>query len=745
MSPKLLFFSYRRLLRTLFGALLLGLLPPADGQAAQGVPRPCYVVLLVPGIRAGDLVQPDLPSLARMISEGGSGWMVCRAARVDDRRLLRPDGRETDASLLATLGSGSRALALLSRSDTPLVRFAALQTANAHLDHSVALGALGELFHRSGLRTATLGDNDSAWPDSEAWYLAVDASGQSDFPMTHSGLLTDDTAPFGVRTDVTGLLADFDAVRPRAGLIVIACDALDRADRYALNCRPKVVEEHRAAARRILETLLSGVLNRCQTRNGATDVPILLLAPAPAASSDERIDRLAPIVWWGSGGNAGTLFSASTRRPGLVLNTDVLATFADRLHLPLPSGATGRPFHSDRMPSALFRPQPAAPSAFYLAAQYDEWLRVARLQNAPGGLPTLQLLLPLLGTALLFVSLRVKAETRVRLHRIVGAIATVVITLPLGMLVLPLLRPSAPWAAEACLTTLMLTVGIFSAVRPRSVLPLFRLLCVLLLIALMIDLLTGTHLLQVAWMSYSVVEGARFYGIGNEYMGVAIGAACVLFALSRTHAETSALPKIPVQGLGSVVIFVALTVAMGAYGAKVGAIPSAGAAFTVTLLVWRRGRLGLPEVGAVLLLAAAGLGLLALFDARHATGDQTHFIRALTGAGGGSLPEILRRKLQMEGWLLLHSAWSPTLVAAAATLAWIRRNSPEAFASRRSQAALMGLAAGAVACLLCNDSGLTAAALLLLYGWAWAALEATRTVPIVASADETTPLKPFPA
>ena len=744
MSPKLLFFSYRRVLSTLFGAILLCLLSPAGGQAVQGAPQPCYVVLLVPGIRASDLAQPDLPSLTRMISEGGSGWMVCRAARVDDRRLLRPDGRETDASLLATLGSGSRALAPISRFDTPLTRFAALQTANAPLDHSVALGAMGELFHRSGLKTATLGDNASAWPDSEAWYLAVDASGQTDFSMIHSGLLTDDTAPFGVRTDVPGLLADFDAVRPHAGLIVIACDALDRADRYALNCRPKVAEEHRAAARRILETLLSGVLNRCLARNGAPDVPILLLAPAPAVSSDERIDRLAPIVWWGSGGNAGTLFTASTRRPGLVLNTDVLATFADRLHLPLPSGATGRPFYSDRLPSALFRPQPAVPSAADFAARYSEWLRVARLQNAPGGLPTLQLLLPLLGTALLFVSLRAKAETRVRLHRLAGAIATVVITLPLGMLVLPLLRPSAPWAAEACLTTLMLTVGIFSAARPHSVFPLSRLLCALLLIALMIDLLTGTPLLQSAWMSYSVVEGARFYGIGNEYMGVAIGAACVLFALSRTPAETSANPKISVQDLGSVTIFVALTAAMGVYGAKVGAIPSAGTAFAVTLLVWKRGRMGLSEAGAVLLAAAVGLGLLALFDARHAAGDQTHFIRALTGAGGGSLPEILRRKLQLEGWLLLHSAWSLTLVAATAALAWIRRSYPEAFASRRSRATLMGLAAGAVACLLCNDSGLTAAALLLLYGWAWAALEVTRTAPITVSADEN-PLKPLPA
>ncbi len=672
--------------------------------------------------------------------------MLCRAARVADSRLLRPDGRESQESLLVTLGSGSRAVAPLVPPDNPAARLAALQTVNnAQLDHTLPLGALGELFHRRRLKTATLGDSDATWPDGNAWYLAMDAAGQVDFPMTNRGLLPYESAPFGVRTDLVAILTAFDAVRNRAGLIVVECNALDRADRTTLLCRPAVAAEHRRVACRTLDALLAGILKRCQAQNGLAAVPILLLAPAPAASSEERIDRLAPLVWWGAGEKPGTLFTASTRRPGLVLNTDVLATFAERLVLPLPPGATGRPFHSDRLPDSPFRPTRTAPSAPSLAAHYDEWMRVARLQNAPGGLPSLQMLLPLLGTVLLLLSTRVKPETRSRLHRIIGAIAVLVITLPLGMLVLPLLRPSAPWMAELLLALLMLAIGLFSAARPKAVFALFRLLCRLLLFVLLVDLVSGTPLLQAAWMSYSVVEGARFYGIGNEYMGVAIGAACVLFGLSGAQERSLLLPPRPREGLAFAVLFLALTLEMGVFGAKVGAIPSAGAAFGVTLLVWRRGRLGLKEIGGVLLLTAVGLGLLAAFDARHATGDQTHFIRALTGAGGGSLPEILLRKLQIEGWLLLHSAWSATLVVAAAALAWIRHVSPGPFASRRRHAALAGIGVGAVACLLCNDSGLTAAALLLLYGWAWAALEVTRAQdasPAPASGEDLPGLQP---
>ncbi len=671
--------------------------------------------------------------------------MVCRAARVTDPLLLRSDGRESNASLLVTLGSGSRAVAPRpAPDDSSEMRLRGLQAANGSLDHPVPLGALGDLIHRATLTSATLSDSDSLPPDGDAWYVAMDSAGHVDLPMTRSCLQSDPKAPFGVRTDIAALIHAFDAVSTQAGLIVVECAELDRADRYAPFCRPAIAATNRKAAYRTLNTLLMAIIHRCEAHDGQPAVPILLLSPAPAASSDDHTDRLAPIVWWGSGDGPGTLMTASTRRPGLVLNTDVLATIAERLKLPLPPGATGRPFHSGGIPATPFTRR-AAPTAFHLTSEYADWIRVSHLQNAPGGLPTLQLLLPLLGTTLLLGSLRATAETRARLSRLVQVIALLAITLPLSMLLLPLLNPSHGWIADGLLAAVIFTVGLIANFRPLAAPALFRLLTGLLLLVLLFDLPTGTHLLQNAWMSYSVVEGARFYGIGNEYMGVAIGAACVLFGLrsARQKPSTTTVQWGPIAGFAA--LFLALTLEMGVVGAKVGAIPSAGTAFGVTLLVWQRGRLGPKEIGMVALCAVAGLALLALFDARHAAGDQTHFIRALTGAGGGSLPEILRRKLELEGWLLLHSAWTPMLLVAAAALAWIRRSMPGIFVASRSHAALLGTSVGAIACLLCNDSGLTAASLLLLFGWAWAALETTRVDIATDVADDSADLPDIPA
>ncbi len=717
--------------------LMLALLPSV--RAANCLPRPRLVIVLLPGLRADDLSADELPSLKHMIETGGAGWMLCRGARAADRRLLRPDGRETTASLLTTIGSGSRALAPSTLPLSPKAMIAALRSTDEKLDHNVPLGAVGNMFHRLGLSTATIGDEYNAWPDRNAWMVATDPNGLVDFPTVVPPLIPDCTAPYGVRTDVPAVLARFAVLQKSAGLIVIVCEQLARADSYAAVCRPATAMAHRADARRTIEILLAGILSACRSGTDSAMTPILVCSPAPAESS-EVTDRLAPIVSY-SNSTGGTLASASTRRPGLVLNTDILATIAEMLNSPLPFGATGRPFRtvSDHATSDQHI---SAVSA--LNAQYSSLFRISRLQNSPGGLPTIQLLFPLIGTTLLFFGMRTGSEkSRHLLFRFAAAAASVTVMLPLGMLLLPLLNQGTNIAAGVSLFVLSLLAAQTVFLRVRIVPTLFQSLSLAMVLILLIDLLTGTHLLQAAWMSYSVMEGARFYGIGNEYMGVAIGASCMLFGLGGPPKKLPSsadkrTPNLPLLGFSLLIVIV--TAEMGVLGAKVGAIPSAGIVFGVIGIVMWRGNLRIREVGGLILLATIGLGLLALIDSHRAAGDQTHFIRALSGAGGGGLADILRRKLQLEGWLLLHSSWSAALLTAGACLLWIRFTHPALFLPRRQKATLAGIGSGALACLLCNDSGLTAAALLLLYGWAWAAAltavsRSSPPTPVLGQAD----------
>ena len=44
-------------------------------------------------------------------------------------------------------------------------------------------------------------------------------------------------------------------------------------------------------------------------------------------------------------------------------------------------------------------------------------------------------------------------------------------------------------------------------------------------VVILVDLYTGTRLQEGSLLSYDPLGGARFYGVGNEYMGVLISAA----------------------------------------------------------------------------------------------------------------------------------------------------------------------------------------------------------------------------
>jgi hypothetical protein len=481
------------------------------------------------------------------------------------------------------------------------------------------------------------------------------------------------------------------------------------------------------------------------------------------------------------------------------VNTDFLATVAHFLKQPLPPGGAGRPMESatDREeregkreegrgkrgeiqfpplpprsgsqgegaggegpPNAVreFRdpnrkskienrksdegPPNAVMTPELLAAAYADLIGTARLQNAFGGLPTLQMFLVLLSLALL---------ARHRSPPIEAGFATAIVALPLGMLLLPPLAPGNLWIAGGMLAAFTLAwAGAAWELRRRGkdAQPLFYGLCALLVCTVAIDLLLHSPLLRIAWMSYSAVEGARFYGIGNEYMGAVIGAACVLLAcpparlslktrratpppdeaaaLSDPAPEAAAGVDSRVASALTACLFAALVVVMGAPGAKVGAIPSAGAAFGIALLTRKRGSVRSREALGVLAAAVLVLAVVTLLDLRHTVEAQSHLARAFSGAGGGSILGIARRKLLLEGYLLLHSPWSATLLLSAAALAWFWRHHRTRLLPTSppytTRAVLAGLASGALASLVCNDSGVTAAALILLYGWAWSLL-----------------------
>ena len=701
--------------------LLFGGIAPVAAQTPS-VPAHRVIILLVPSLRADDLTRGPLPALTALRGEGAAGWMVCRAARADNSRQLTPDGRDTSGSLTLTLSSGTRALAQSS-------------IVNRQSPIANRQSSLGALAHAQGWRATVYGNADTDTVQGERLLLAGDEQGRVDVAQTQTLSNAESTyAPYGRRDDIDRLERALASLSERDALTVLVFGDLARADSYGPLCLPAQRDAQRLVALRSLDSLLTNLRAQTQTLSGPP-LRFLLLSPAPAASTEVR-DRLAPILMWGRDAPAGILTSPSTRVPGIVVNTDFLPAVADAWGLPLLPGAIGRPFH--------VQPSSQTNTLADWQAAHDRVLQTERLKDVYGGLPTLQMLLVLVALALYQKGQR----------RFACACCAAIVSLPFALLMLPslpLVPHSIPGAGAMLALVALAFAGIAWRLYPsrRGVPLLLTVLFAVLLGAIALDLLSGSPLLRQAWMSYSIMEAARFYGIGNEYMGVVIGAACILLGNreqgtgNRRTPLNSQLSTKPFYSLFPVpcsLLLLLFLLGYNRFGAKVGAIPSAGIAFGVQGLMLWRGKLRGRDLLLVAVGVAMGLGGLLLLDMRHGVSGQSHFARTVAGSGGG-LFAAASRKMLLEGHLLLHSPWSAALLTASMGFVYIgrqgdretrRQGEEERQGTEQEPLSTInyqlstpyGLIAGALASLLFNDSGVTAAAMIMLFGFAWALTQA---------------------
>ena len=207
----------------------------------------------------------------------------------------------------------------------------------------------------------------------------------------------------------------------------------------------------------------------------------------------------------------------------------------------------------------------------------------------------------------------------------------------------------------------------------------------LLVIVVALDTVCGWGMVAHATLSGFYGSGIRFYGIGNEYMGLLIGAA---------------LMSVPKKWLGGVGVLLTLLLGVPMLGAN------AGGAMAACLAFWppvkgKRWRVLLPFAVAI---------ALALLDHLLPSAVQSHMGQA-AGKGPEAWGEIILRKLAMNARL---SVAGPTLAGIAAIVVgvWqLKRLLPRVSEELRGRAR-QGYW-GAAAAMAFNDSGTVAAILML--------------------------------
>ena len=565
--------------------------------------------------------------------------------------------------------------------------------------------------------------NQASQTDREISPIALFGAGSA----VHSAEIEISRAnPDGSALPIDSPLADYQALlnRPDADILIVRLRDLERAAQNG-----KSDPASRAAALHRLNLLVTLLMQSPPER--PTDW--LLFAPPTGGREEGRGKRekigsfsslfplpssLSPFLASGPDFPPGLLVSATTRTPGLVSNRDIAPTLARLLHLPLAEPTEGR-----TLKVAAIGKDGA-----------ERLERLARIDYLAGlnGRAMWPVALGLFGLCAVWIGIGFGVKKyRPRWTPYFTPAFVFAQNAGAGAMLAPLLVPPTlpEYGLRIAAWMLALTALCYAFARLVRLPP--PLIAAFLTLALLIgDTMTGQNLLKDSLISDYALAGIRYYGVGNEYLGAALGLA---LAGSFAWLDAMRVPFPPTREArgarrGLLLCWLGLTLLLGwpGLGANAGSLIACGAGFGVgaALLLGRRADWKIGAAGALAgLLLAFGFSLL---DARLSGGEASHLGAAMQAAGGGrgaGYPAaIVLRKIAMNFRLL----FSPAFLLAAVVVAAVATFSGRIFGAEwrsllarrpwlaQSRKAL--LAAG-IASLLFKDSGVVTA--LFLTGSAW--------------------------
>jgi len=383
-----------------------------------------------------------------------------------------------------------------------------------------------------------------------------------------------------------------------------------------------------------------------------------LLVTAPGAPSKPPHLQLA--LADGPGYSSGLLHAVSTRQPGLIVLTDLTPTVLGWLGATVPPQTVGAHVtRGDRGPlGATVQALTGRDTAEQVWRDtHDEFFWAYSLADAA--------VLAAIGLAS-WGAAPEQRRRRARRWRVAGVFAAAV---PAGTFLASLV----PWSTTAHPAAWLYGVSVALALviagaallgcRNRDPLAPLGVICLFTVAVLGVDVMTGSGLQLETPFGLSVLEAGRFYGIGNEALGIyglsgLFGAAWLALVLLRRY-PSSRRPA--VLAVAVVAVFAVFASGWPGFGGKVGGTIAMVPCFLLLAMAvagvrlnWRR----------LLLAAVSGLALFVVFalisyflpatghsDIGRFAGDALH------GHAGG----LLLRKINSNIGSLSVNAFSPLI------------------------------------------------------------------------------------
>jgi hypothetical protein len=575
------------------------------------------------------------------------------------------------------------------------------------LNYHLVPGSLGSALHSAGLKTAVVGNSDAESLHREIAAIAMDADGLVDFGDVGPSMVEKDpTAPLGARTNTTRLLAESARCIKLADFTAIELGDTARLERSRLDLLDDVYLSQRQIILRETDRILGKLLSLVDLR----DTAFVVLTPYPQSYVLEKTgNSLCPVLIAGPGFTKGRLTSGSTRVPGALVGIDLAPSILDWLGVPPHTDFVGRTVELSSPPGTL--------------EDLLETERRITLQNASQSVlqqsAVATIFLVILITILWF-ALPASSRIRKRILPIAVLFPTAFAPAMLFMGAIPTSGIFTAWIGLICIAAIILAASLAVGRSPVRAL---MVICLAVSAGLVIDMGLGGPLTKYSVMSYSVMEGARYYGMGNEFMGTLIGASLVGIGLllSMLNASKKAVRTTLLCGM------IAETAAIGfpGLGANVGGAIAVLTGFGFALAATSSKPLNFRRIAGIIFGVAAVIAVFSVLDSLRGQQHESHLGRAVSQIRVGGLDQagmIIKRKMGMNIMLIMGSSWSRLVAAFALSSAVVlkvgnacRRLRP---VSMYTRVILAGTISGTLAALFFNDSGIVAAGTSFIYTWA---------------------------
>ena len=641
------------------GAVLAGLAAPAGAAAAAGGPGEPGPVIIVglPGLRWTDLSATATPALWRLAGQGSAGSLVVSAVHT----------RSCPADGWLTLNSGARAAEDPSFSPgtgsarggpaapCPAMPLVVPAATTAPVSAPAGMPALIPAMRR------IVSANQPLHYDPY-WGLLARAAGPG-------GCAT--AAGPGAALALAGPGGHVGSYLPSAAAVtrqVLARCPLTVIDLGALPAAPAA----RAAALRAADAAAGRIA--AEEPAGAR----LMVA----GLADDAAPHLRAVIVTGPGYQAGRLAAASTRQPGMTLITDLTPTVLGWRGVAVPPATVGSPVTADPRGGTSLAAVVRGLTGQDTAAQVyrSTVLAFFLIYGFGEGVVFALLALLLRGTD------PARRQRRRRAYTIAGVTAGAVPAATFLASLVPwwlLPHPAVLLYGLAAVWTAVIAVVALAGPWRRSPLGPPGVVAAVTVAVIGLDVMTGSRLQLGTPFGLSALEAGRFYGVGNNALGV-YGASGLLLAAWAATALGAAGPepepggrRRAVLAVSAIALFVVVAAGWPGFGAKVGGTIAMVPGFLLLLaavagirVTWRRALLILAS-GLVLV---TGFAVLDYLVPSAGPSDIGAFVgHVLHGGSGG----ILQRKISANVGSLTTTVYSPivpvVVVAAALILAWPHR------------------------------------------------------------------------